>query len=418
MTYVGCPRRRLDCEHIRHYLTLNGLEWTPTPRDADYLFLVTCGFYKLHEDASIGGILQLSRYRGELIVCGCLPATNMNRIRSVFGGKTFHTKEMEVLDELFPHFPVKFKDVPDANRAFEETERLEPMGFLYRAQRKLRNEKWLQPLLQIPEHVVAFDNTCFTLRIAEGCLGSCSYCVINKAIGRLKSKAISTIQDELRSGLKGPDYRVNLAASDTGAWGLDMGETFPHLLQVILDTDARITIAYIEDIHPAWIIRYGDNLVTLAKTGRINGLVSPFQSGSERILSLMNRPSSLDTYREIMVRLKDAHPAMKTKTQVIVGFPTETEDDFAMTVHTIKACRFDEVDVFFYFETADMDSAKIQPKVPYNVVFNRLKRIVRLLPENINMHCLTSNRLLSMILRNPLSPQIWALWGKLLYNRR
>ena len=101
--YVGCSRRSLDCERTKNYLLGNGFTQIGSPKKADYSFIFTCGFHKSKEDDSITLIKKCKKGKGELIVCGCLPIMNPVRLKKVFGGITIATKDMDTIDELFPH---------------------------------------------------------------------------------------------------------------------------------------------------------------------------------------------------------------------------------------------------------------------------------------------------------------------------
>lgn len=183
---------------------------------------------------------------------------------------------------------------------------------------------------------IGFNNRFFTLRISEGCLGNCSYCTIKKAIGRLKSKPESVILTELKAALLKKQYHININSSDSGSYGLDIDSNLPKLLNAILNENKKIIIEYIQDLHPFWIIRYKEEMLRLVGTKRIKSILSAVQSWNKRILKLMNRYIDLEEFNEIMNRMKEIYPHLRLRTQVIVGFPTETEEEFEDTVAFIK----------------------------------------------------------------------------------
>lgn len=234
-----------------------------------------------------------------------------------------------------------------------------------------------------PRLSIDFNNELFTLRISTGCLGKCSYCNIKRAIGPLKSKPIWFILDELKKGIASKKFRLNLVASDTGSYGLDIGATFPQLLDAILVADSRIIIQFIQDLHPKWLYRYKDDLIRIVGTKRIRSILTAVQSGSERILRLMNRCNHFPEYRRVIDAMKKAYPGLRLRSQVIVGFPTETEEDLLDTINFIKKCKFDEIDIFHYYETPTMDSAKIYPKVPEDLIRERIVRLYDALPVSM-----------------------------------
>jgi len=400
----GCSRRELDAERIRNYFSANNLELVKNPKDADYLFIVSCGL-EGNENISIDTINKFKKFDGEIIVGGCLPAMNLKRLKKVFNGKMLSTKELDKIDNFFPDFSIKFQDIPDANKGLSEYINKKNLKiYIYHL---LRNKLDISSILEFLYNIIAtigkirrkigkptpfsfetiiknkiknkssidIRNSLFSLRISKGCLGNCSYCTIKNAIGRLKSKSPSLILDELKRGLSKKCYKLNIQSSDTGSYGLDIGTNLPQLLNNILKEDKRITFEYIQDFHPIWVCRYKKELIELNKAKKIKSMLIAFQSGSERILKLMNRNTNIDEFKEVIKKIKEVNPHLRIRTQVIVGFPTETEQDFQKTLEVIKECEFDQIDIFAYYETDTTPSAKIQPKVPKNIIRDRICRL-------------------------------------------
>ncbi|MDD5454644.1 MAG: radical SAM protein, partial [Candidatus Ratteibacteria bacterium] len=135
----------------------------------------------------------------------------------------------------------------------------------------------------------------------------------------------------------------------------------------------------IQDLNPAWICRYKEEMVELIKTKHIKSILTPIQSGNERILKLMNRPMNLQEFKQTINHMKQLCPHLRVRTQVIVGFPTETEDEFEDTVAILKTCPFDEVDIFAYYEVGGSAAEKITPKVPPDIIVKRVKKLAKIL---------------------------------------
>ena len=384
ITFTGCARRQLDCERIKNYLIANRLELADSPKNADYLFISTCGLTKSHKDMSINRILHFKKFNGEIIVCGCLPSMDIKRIKKVFRGEIISTKDIGRIDEIFPYFQVKFKDIPDANKAFVETnkqkikQKLQKLDLFYLLKflnMALPFDKIKRKINMLLPFIIDFNNNLLTLRISSGCLGNCTYCNIKKAIGKLRSKPRSVILEEVRKGLLNKQHRINIISSDTGAYGADIGSNLPQLLNAIFAENKRISIEFIQDLNSTWVCRYRSDIIKLVGTKRIKGILTAVQSGSGRILKLMNRNIHSNEFKDTLKEMKRAYPNLRLRTQVIIGFPTETEQDFQDTMSFVKECKFDEVDVFRYYETDTTDSAKIEPKVPPEIIEHRIKRI-------------------------------------------
>lgn len=386
---LGCALRELDAEKMKNWLIANGLKFTMSSHEADYIFFVICGLNKERCDDGINRIQAFKRMKGELIVVGCLPIMHPEMYRNVFSGKTVITKEIEKIDELFPEFKVKFKNTPDANRSFVSvaTDLAQITRRFSKSSIKLYISKFSQFLLEAWKAFISgrplrnieglvggigFDNFYFSLRISDGCSWNCSYCSMKKAIGNSKSKPMPTILEEVRRGISQKKYRFNIISADSGSYGLDIGLTLPVLLKEILAEDERIIIQFVQDLNPFFFCKYKKELIELIKTGRVLSTSVPFQSGSERISSLMNRRLDFGEYKKAIKEIKEVSPNFKIRTQIIIGFPTETEEDFLKTLGILNDCRFDEVDLFAYYEGEGTSSQNIEPKVSAEEISRRM----------------------------------------------
>jgi tRNA A37 methylthiotransferase MiaB len=417
ITNVGCTRRKLDCERMKNFFIANGMRMAESPEGADYIFISTCGLSVYHEDESIKRILRLKDMNGETIVYGCLPSMNTEKLASVFNGKTINTRDIDSIDKLFHAFKIKFKDIPDANKEYEEAHLLKNSGLKHRLKRKIKEldlrylciffnifilflEKCRiainrlipsilsAPLVLNPPVFFIDPKNNFMLRILTGCMGNCSYCNIKKAIGRLRSKPIPIIIEEVKNGLSKKHYKYNIISSDSGSYGTDIDTNLPELIRAILDEDKKIIIEFIQDLHPKWICRYKSELIKLIATKRMKSILTPIQSGNDRILKLMNRNTDIIEFKGVIKEMRRAYPRLRLRTQVIVGFPTETEQDFQDTINVVKECGFDEVDIFQYVERDNMASVKIIPKVPHEVIYDRIRRIKLCLPIRTVTHAI------------------------------
>ncbi|MFA5389402.1 MAG: radical SAM protein [Candidatus Omnitrophota bacterium] len=371
----GCSRRYLDAERISNYFHANGIKKTMKPEEADYLMLVTCGLTKRTEDEVIGSIARLKRSKGKMLVYGCLPAMNLDRLKTIYDRDMLITRDIDRIDEFFTGFSKKFKDIDDAN----EVKSILPYSFLKRVSIRF----FIHPLckftkLNLKEGLsggFGLNRKTWALRISEGCSGSCSYCNIRKAIGSIRSKTVPELLREVDKGLAKRKFDIHIVSSDSGAYGLDIGSNLPELLNAILKKDDRIKIGFIQDLHPYYVHKYRKQLVELFKTRRIGSILTAVQSGNPRILRLMRRWDDIDNFRETLRQIKDSSPDLRVMTQVIVGFPSETEEEFLDTLSYVNNCGFDEVDIFAYHESLRTDSSAIMPKVAPAVIIERTKRM-------------------------------------------
>jgi threonylcarbamoyladenosine tRNA methylthiotransferase CDKAL1 len=383
--YIGCERRGLDAEQLKNFLIANGLKRVNLPSKADYLFLSTCGLSKL-ADCSLDAIKELDEYDGELILLGCLPSMELSKITNIFDGKILPSNRIEMIDDIFPEFNVKYAYIEDPNKILsskkEDNNLKDNIKRLLRFDSiRLKKKPHYNPTgMDIDLGInIGVDNNNFIIRISNGCLGNCSYCTIKKAIGNLKSKPVNLILKEVDKAIAAKQFKINLISSDTGSYGLDIKTDLPSLLSSILERDNRITIEFIQDLHPAAICRFGDELLNLIKTKRIKSILTAVQSGNRRILGLMNRPLDLNKFKGIIDLFKQAYPDLKLKTQIIAGFPTETSGEFNNSIDYVKSCGFDEFDIFGYFENKSAESSKLLPKVSEEVIQKRVDNANKIL---------------------------------------
>lgn len=400
----GCSRRGIDAARIKDYFLRNKLVETDDPAEADYIVMVTCGLTEFETLRVQESVKDLQKHKGELLVYGCLPAMDPAALDGIFDGKILFTKDIENIDELFS-LPVRMADVPDANFAVTHFDdrlsnnsdgeaglsvELKSAGLPGFVREIKWNAKWRLNRLKfevkslfekkfienIPDGI-GFDNSNFSVRIATGCAGNCAFCVIRRAIGKLKSKPVEKIIEEVNLAVSAGHYKLNILSSDTGAYGMDTGSSFPEVLRSIFAVDPGLKIAFVQDVNPLWICRYNVELAELVKSKRIVSILSPIQSGSPRVLKLMRRYNDVEDMARSFRQLKEAWPRLKIRTQVIIGFPTETDEEFEMTLHLINRCRFDEIDIFEYYEVKGSEAEKIFPKVPPEVIKKRMERIKR-----------------------------------------
>ena len=410
----GCNRRSLDSDRIRSYLVANGLTPAPSAEEADHVIVSTCGVSRFHEDDALQMIRESGEAGGRVIVYGCLPAMNPQRMEKEFDGEIVPTQNIDRFDEIFPNFAVPMEEVPDSNvQLREEDSRLKEKLKRVLAERDLfhvlRIYNVVMRLLEsgrsrvnrafpklfpsplttrIPLFLTSPKDCHHSVRISWGCMGNCTYCNIKRAIGRSRSKPVAEILDEVRLGVAQGKFKLDLISSDPGCYGVDIGTSFPELLKSMLAVDERITIELVEGLHPTWMYRYESELVGLVATGRIRLLMVPIQSGSPRMLKLMRRSPDIEAFVCMMNAFKQACPDVRLATQIIVGFPTETDADFEATIELLRRCRIDEVDIFQYNETETSDSLPLTPKVPRSVVFDRMYKIQASLPIDVITHTL------------------------------
>jgi len=401
---LGCSRRSLDAEKIRMFMEINKQVFTNNPKSANYIFLITCGLEEAEKHLK-KLIKDFKNIKGEIIIFGCLPKTNPKYLKKLFRGRWLSTLNIDKIDKFFPDFKTKFNEMPDSNKMLKY-EYKNKFGYtslkkiikiklnrkkigkalisFSRKVKSIRNKLKIRKLFSFENFLKGLgedfydpnpDNNFYSIKISEGCLGNCSYCTIKKAIGKLKSKPLDKIIKEIKKINSKKEYWINIQSSDSGSYGLDINSNLKNLFEEILKQNPKICFSFIQDLHPKWLCKYKKTFFKLSKAKKIDSILTPFQSGSNKILKLMNRKQNINEYIEVLNKMKKLNPSLRIRTQIIVGFPKETEKDFKKTLEVLKKVKFDKIDIFPYYETEDMKSYKITPKVDKKTIKKRIEKI-------------------------------------------
>ncbi|UCD14050.1 MAG: radical SAM protein, partial [Thermoplasmatales archaeon] len=215
------------------------------------------------------------------------------------------------------------------------------------------------------------DDAMYRIRISWGCNSNCSYCGIKKAIGFHKSKSLEQVVEEFGRGLNNGYNHFVLNADDIGAYGIDIRSSFSEMLDKLTNNHADYKIS-IANLSPRWLIRYIDDLEEIFKRQKITRLGVPIQSGSSRILKLMNRYHDTKKIKEALLRLKTAFPKLSLHTHIIVGFPSETDEDFKKTLFFIKKCNFNAGQINPFSRKTGAEAESIEPKIPEDEINKRM----------------------------------------------
>jgi len=362
---IGCHRRYLDAQRIFNYFKINGYKIVKNPAKADYVLFNTCAFKKKQEDFSIKKIQEFKKYGKKLIIGGCLPKIDKKKLREVFEGPTFSPASINQIDEIF-NPKIKFENIPDGNFLF---------GQIYFDKPFIKdifqfNYKFFNIFLDRLKKILQKN---YFIRISNGCLGQCAYCGIKKAVGSLKSKSFQGCLEEFKKGISLNYRNFTILGDDTGSYGLEIRETFPRLLNKFIEIEGNYKI-YIFELHPRWVVRYFDQLLPIVKSGKIHEIMCPVQSGSDKILQLMQRFHTAEEIKEALLNLKKVFPGLRLITHIMIGFPGETEEDFEKTLKFVEEIDFDYVAVYPYFERPGTPAVILPNKVSQKIINERIKK--------------------------------------------
>lgn len=390
----GCCRRALDATRITNFFISNGVRIAANARDADTVVLVSCGYKtsRLQEASAI--VARMKRLGVRVIVTGCVPSIAPERLRKA--DLLIPLRHMDSFDSLLTRPRIPFAAVPDANEVCLNLVRGSIGGILSgRLYPSLRYPAFLARAVVRRIRRIASGPTraqrITALRIGHGCTGRCSYCGIRRAVGPLQSKPVEACLQEYSALLQHGCDLINIVSEDTGAYGIDIGTDFPALLRALdAASDGSRVSWLVTELNPIYAMRFRHAILEMIQKGRIRELGCTVQSGSPRLLELMNRSRDTQAIVESCAEFKQAGPMMCMSTHLLVGFPSETDEDIESTIDLVLGCRFDKVHLFQYGEMEGSLSSGIEPKVPVWLAKRRILRIVKRLSRN-GFECITSD---------------------------
>ena len=240
---------------------------------------------------------------------------------------------------------------------------------------------------QIVEELPTERNYSFKsgVNIMFGCNNFCSYCIVPYVRGRERSREPEAIVNEVKSLVADGVTEVMLLGQNVNSYGktLEHPITFAQLLQMVEAVPGLKRIRFMTS-HPKDL---SDELIEyMGKSKKIcHHLHLPMQSGSSRILKLMNRRYDKDKYLELVQKIRGAVPDISLTTDIIVGFPGETEEDFLETLDVVDKSDFDTAFTFIYSKRSGTPAAKMEDQVPEDVVKDRFDRLLSLVQEKGRM---------------------------------
>lgn len=215
----------------------------------------------------------------------------------------------------------------------------------------------------------------FCIKVSTGCMGKCAYCGIKLARGRIKSKPLDAVIEEFEQGISQGYEDFALLGTDIGDYGKDLDMDLLDLLEKLVAYKEKY-ILRLRNVNPRWLIPSVKPFCELLKTGKIGYVLSPVESGSNRILERMNRGYRVEDYIEAAKQIRRAFPPIFLKTQIIVGFAGETEEDFNKSRDIFNLGLFDFVDVVAYSKRRGTKGWSLPDEVPNEIISKRYKEIL------------------------------------------
>jgi MiaB-like tRNA modifying enzyme len=329
----GCKFNQAETELIRKILKENKFEGA-SEKEADFVILVTCGVVEKTERKIIKRAIELKKLGKKIIFAGCLPLISPEISQKIADGLIGPSNILDL--------PRVVKKVLKGKKA--KSLKQKPID-----KAKLRS-------FVIPK------NTCVAIvPISEGCLSFCSYCATRLAKGRLRSFDKKEILENIKEALKSGAKEIQLTSQDLAIYGLDKGKfLLPELLKEISEIkgDFRVRLGM---ANPGFLKRiFGEILKILESEKFYKFLHLPLESGSNKVLKDMKRGYKVEEFLKMALEFKRKFKNSLLATDIIVGFPTETEKDFKETISVIKKIKPEILHLFRYSKRKGTEAEKLK----------------------------------------------------------
>lgn len=379
----GCTLGQLESKRVQEFFERNDetIVVTPNPQEADVIIFFACGLTDVSEKASLQLIAQLQPQRkplSRIIVWGCLAKMNPESLSQVYDGPLIGPRDIDFFNELVEARHCDCHEVWSNTlaRSFADDRScgLKPHSFV--------NDTILstmQRLLGAAEANHHKHDEIFYLRVASGCTGHCTYCSEKLAWGRIKSRPINEVTAEFKAGIEKGYKRFFLCAEDLGPYGQDLGYTIIDLLSELISADKNGNCRLIVDQFNAEFLEPNlHQLFDVFASGRIELFNCQVQSGSNRILKMMGREPLSREWREAMLSIDRKFPEVRLGTHFIVGFPSETEEEFEDTLKLLDYPLFMRaLSVYMFSGKSRAVASRMKEQVPESVKRSRYKRLMR-----------------------------------------
>lgn len=375
----GCPENQIDVARVRTYLQLNGWRTVDDPASADLILFNGCGLTNEMVNSSVATVKQLqddAKADSQVMVWGCLPKIEPGALSQVYQGPTFSERELHKLDEII-NAETPIEGVV-ANNLGSHCGYRGHTGWtsIKRRMVGLLGSYYLSRERKLNLYR-ADDPSIFYIKVSTGCMSNCAYCAVRKARGRIKSKPIDEVMDEFREGLSRGFKEFSLLGTDLGPQGRDLGYTLADLLGEMVEERGDYKIG-LRNVHPYFLRQMLADLRPILSTGKIWYMGIAAESGSDRILRLMRRTYTAADVRECVRSVKEAYPDIVLRTQFLVGFPTETKQDFADSMTLLDQAKFDFTEVYRFSPRPGTTAGELEARVPIRVArYRRYRMLVK-----------------------------------------
>ncbi len=373
ITY-GCQQNENDSERICGMLSKMGYTFTESKEDADLIIYNTCAVREGAEQrvlGNIGALVHEKRRRPDLLIgiCGCM--MQQEHMAKTIKRKYKHVSLVFGTHALYTLPELLFEALSENTRVFSCEDSEGAIAEDIPVYRKGDVKAWVS--------------------VMYGCNNFCTYCIVPYVRGRERSRKPEKILEEIKSLVASGVTEITLLGQNVNAYGKDLEEDidFADLLYMVDKIPGLRRIRFMTS-HPKDM---SDRLIEALGACRhiMPQLHLPFQSGSDRILTAMNRHYTREDYVKLIEKVRKTVPDITLSADVIVGFPNETEEDFEDTLSLLSEVRFDTIFSFIYSKREGTPAAKMEDFVSSetkHALFDRMLELQNSISKELNDACL------------------------------
>lgn len=360
-TYIktyGCTLNQADSDIIAGIIDDAGIGRSISENDADVVIINTCTVKGVTERKILEKLSRMDKDGKRIVVTGCMASANPDLITRYAPNASIVTMpNVSQIPEIFNGINSGRRYVIDKYGMADRIAGFKPTG---------------STIAKIP--------------ISDGCLSSCSFCETKFARGMLNSFSEDLIFNAIKYSIKSGSKEIQLASQDTGAYGLDKGTNIAKLMHKISSISGDFMVR-VGMLNPEHLDKYMDDMVDAFNDKRFYRFVHlPVQSGSDRILKLMRRNYTVDDFIDKVKRLKNEINGLSLETDIIVGFPGETETDLEATIDLMNRIKPDVTNISRFAARPHASAARLKQIKPEEIKerSSRILRVARRIQHEIN----------------------------------
>jgi len=343
----GCTANKSDESIIKGILLKNSWKIIKDIEKADVIVILTCTVIDTTEQKMISRLKLLKNYNKKVIVTGCMASIQSELVKSILPDSI-----------LLPTYYIQY--ISDIIKG--------------------KKPKYFQ-IINKTNLVKYFNGITAPISISEGCNYSCSYCITTLARGNLRSYPINQIKKDVKSALNQGCIEIQLTSQDTSSYGFDINSNLGILLKSICKIEGLYKIR-VGMMNPYTTLKNLDNIINGFDNDKIYKFLHlPVQSGDNEILKLMNRKYDVNDFFNIINRFKDTFPGLSISTDIIAGFPSETQNQFHKSIELIEKLDPDILNITRFSARPNTKAKYISGRIKTEEVKNRSRILSEIFSE-------------------------------------